>query len=209
MQTCAEHMWLASVTAVVGSTQETLGVRLAVNDRGGSQQTGSFHQSHFDKKNMKIFSLQYLISVGKKESYYIHVLFNFSIHWQLGLNGQHYTLFIYLSMEICTPIHLNASYHLWILWDDKQKYTAAVVLSTVFPLALSIDMRGLKDSFRFHHPNRCTYSWRRPLALAMPFTTLLLLRSGAFLKELNLWEDSCPSEKLFRLHFRFHHEGKN
>lgn len=80
MQTCAEHMWLASVTAAVGSTQETLGVRLAVNDRGGSQQTGSFHQSHFDKKNMKIFSLQYLISVGKKESYYIHVLFNFSIH---------------------------------------------------------------------------------------------------------------------------------
>lgn len=53
MQTCAEHMWLATVTAVVGSTRETLGVRLAVNDRSGSQQTGSFHQSHFDKKKKK------------------------------------------------------------------------------------------------------------------------------------------------------------
>ena len=43
-------MRLASVTAVVGSIRETLGVRLAVNDKGGSQQTGSFHQPHFDRK---------------------------------------------------------------------------------------------------------------------------------------------------------------
>ena len=30
-----------------------------------------------------------------------------------------------------------------------------------FPLASSIDMKGLKDSFGYHHPNRCTYSRRK------------------------------------------------
>lgn len=47
-----------------------------------------------------------------------------------------------------------------------------------------------------------------PQALAMPFMNLLLLRPGVFLEDLYLWEDSYSFEKLCRLHFRLHFEGK-
>lgn len=168
-----------------------------------------FSPTSFWQKNMKIFRLWYLISVGKKESYDIHVLFNFSIHWQLGLNGQCYTLFIYFFNVDLYSNSPKCFIHLWILWDGKQKYTAAVILWTVSPVASSIDMRGWRTLSGTTIPTGAPTHEGRAAGLATPFTTLLLLRPGVFLEDLDLWEDSCPSEKSFRLHFTFHLEGKN
>lgn len=52
-QTCAEHMRLASVTAVVGSTRETLSVRLAVNDKRWIPKNRKFPPTSFWQKIWK------------------------------------------------------------------------------------------------------------------------------------------------------------
>lgn len=168
-----------------------------------------FSPTSFWQKNMKIFRLWYLISIGKKESYDSHVLFNFSIHWQLGLNGQCYTLFIYFFNVDLYSNSPKCLIHLWILWNDKQKYTAAVVLWTVFPFGIKYRHEGTEGLFRVPPSQQVHLLTKEgPLARAMPFMTLLLLRPGDFLEDLDLWEDSCPFEKSFRLHFTFHLEGK-
>lgn len=80
MQTCAEHMWLASVTAVVGSTRETLGVRLAVNDRVDPNKQEVFTNLILTKKKRKSLASGIWYWRWEERILLYSCTFQFSIH---------------------------------------------------------------------------------------------------------------------------------